>query len=95
VVDQDIFELQPEVVENTKEPAFEELLQELTELVERLEPGNLPLAEALQDYEKAVALLNQAREILNAAQARLHVLMDSTIGPADQQLDPLSFLDNK
>ena len=27
--------------------------------------------------------------------ARLHVLMDSTIGPADQQLDPLSFLDNK
>lgn len=53
---------------------FEEVYQELTRVVERLEKGGLPLEESLALYERGIALLKDARAILESAKARLEVL---------------------
>ena len=44
-----------------KEPTFEETLKQLEAVVERLEEGNLPLAEALRLFEKGLKASNLCR----------------------------------
>ncbi len=72
---------------------FEGLLKELTALVERLERGNLPLEESIAVYEKGAGLLASARQVLDAAHARLEALI-GTSGET-KELDPGEFLDGK
>lgn len=73
--------------------AFEEVLEDLTRVVERLERGNLPLQASIALYTKGVELLKQARRTLDQAQARLEVLLEATgEGIATETLDPDEFL---
>ena len=58
-----------------KPPEFEQALDELERLVERLERGDLPLDEALRDFERGVALTRHCQGALETAQQRVEVLL--------------------
>ncbi len=57
-----------------KEPTFEEALKQLEEAVERLEDGDLPLAEALRLFEEGLKASNLCRARLEEAKQRVEVL---------------------
>lgn len=49
-------------------------MQRLQQVVERLEAGGLPLAEALALYEEGVALSARCQQLLDAAELRVQQL---------------------
>lgn len=56
-------------------PDFETTLKELEEIVSRLETGDLPLEEALNEFETAVKLVQQGQERLQKAEQRIQILL--------------------
>ncbi|WP_373766129.1 exodeoxyribonuclease VII small subunit [Glaesserella sp.] len=54
---------------------FETTLKALEEIVSRLESGDLPLEEALNEFETAVKLVQQGQERLQNAEQRIRILM--------------------
>ena len=56
-------------------PDFEKSLTELETLVEKLEAGDLPLDEALKTFERGVGLTRECQGALEAAQARVDILL--------------------
>lgn len=54
---------------------FESSLNELEQLVERLERGDLPLDEALKTFERGVALTRHCQTSLKAAQQKVDILL--------------------
>ncbi len=66
-----------------EELSFEEALHQLEEIVRRLETGNLPLAEALQLYERGVQLANHCQTLLDAAELRIQQLVPNAEGGYD------------
>jgi exodeoxyribonuclease VII small subunit len=68
-------------------PDFEKSLTELETLVEKLEAGDLPLDEALKTFERGVGLTRECQGALEAAQARVDILLkrdgEATLEPFD------------
>lgn len=68
---------------NTKQPAdqapsikdLEKNLDELSALVERMESGDLSLDDALQQFERGIALTRKAQTALEAAEQKVQILM--------------------
>ncbi len=58
----------------TEEPSYEALMARLIAVVERLENGELPLAEALALYEEGVTLSAACQQLLEAAELRVQQL---------------------
>jgi exodeoxyribonuclease VII small subunit len=56
-------------------PDFEQSLTELEALVAKLEQGDVPLEEALQTFERGVALTRQCQSALRNAQQKVEVLL--------------------
>jgi exodeoxyribonuclease VII small subunit len=56
-------------------PDFEKSLQELEDLVARLERGDLPLAEALALFEQGVAMTRSCHTALSEAQQKVEILL--------------------
>lgn len=69
-----------------KSPGFDDILTELSEVVERLEQGDLPLEEALERFERGVNLARQGERILGEAEKRVERLTSTRDG---DQLAPL------
>ena len=67
---------------------FEQALERLEGLVERLEGGDLPLESALEAFEEGVALTRQCAERLAAAERRVEVLAREGSGLVERPLDP-------
>ena len=63
-----------------EEPRFEELLATLEAVVQRLELGEQPLEEALDDFEKGVEIARRADAILEGAEARVEQLLSDRDG---------------
>ncbi|WP_250459162.1 exodeoxyribonuclease VII small subunit [Microbulbifer litoralis] len=59
-----------------KAATFEQALEELEQLVERLEAGDLPLEEALSDFERGVKLTRECQQKLASAEQKVKVLME-------------------
>jgi len=53
---------------------FEQALARLTELVEKLESGHLPLEESVAAFEEGVKLTRRCEALLDSAEQRLQVL---------------------
>lgn len=51
--------------------SFEEAIKELTEIVGRIEQGQIPLQDSLQQYEKGMGLIKHCRTILQEAEKRI------------------------
>ncbi len=66
-----------------KEPAdkkFESALEELEEVVEQLESGDLPLDDSLAAFEKGVGLVKFCNQKLNEVEKRVELLVKDKEG---------------
>jgi exodeoxyribonuclease VII small subunit len=74
-----------------KPPEFEQALAELETLVAHLERGDLPLDEALKSFERGIALTRHCQAALQAAQARVEILVkrggEATLEPFEEASD--------
>jgi exodeoxyribonuclease VII small subunit len=70
-------------------PGFEQALQELESLVEKMEQGELSLEESLQHFEKGVQLSRACQQALRDAEQKVEVLMQKNaregIAPLDSE----------
>ncbi len=57
-----------------KKLTFEKRLQQVEALISKMESGEMPLEEAMQQYEAGLNALNALEKELTAAQQRLTVL---------------------
>ncbi|WP_029686924.1 exodeoxyribonuclease VII small subunit [Tatumella saanichensis] len=55
--------------------SFEQALQELESIVRRLEGGDMPLEDALNEFEKGVKLAKSGQQTLQKAEQRVQILM--------------------
>ncbi len=51
--------------------SFEEAIKELTSIVEKIEQGEIPLENSLQQYERGMILIAHCRTILQKAEKRI------------------------
>jgi exodeoxyribonuclease VII small subunit len=59
----------------TKGPEFESALAELEAVVDRLEHGELPLEEALKQFERGIELARTCEASLKQAEQRVEILL--------------------
>jgi exodeoxyribonuclease VII small subunit len=71
-------------------PTFEEALQKLDQIVQRLEKGELTLEESLALYEEGLALSRLCHGKLEEAEARIELLLKNARGEvaADRKGQP-------
>lgn len=60
---------------NEAPASFETALTELEQIVNRLESGDLPLEEALNEFERGVQLARQGQAKLQQAEQRVQILL--------------------
>lgn len=51
--------------------SFEQAIDSLTEIVSKIEQGQIPLHDSLEQYENGMALIGRCRKILNQAEDRI------------------------
>ena len=68
------------------QPDFEQALNELEQLVEHMEEGELSLEDSIKTYERGVILGRSALKSLDAAEQRIQILNQD-----DENSDPESF----
>ena len=63
---------------------FEEAIKELTDIVGKIETGEIPLQQSLSQYERGMALIKHCRTILQKAQGRIEkISADNTEADAE------------
>lgn len=62
------------VSKKTPKADFEKSLDQLTQIVERMERGNLPLEESLACFEQGVTLIRDCQKALNQAEQKIQIL---------------------
>ncbi|MBA2815404.1 exodeoxyribonuclease VII small subunit [Candidatus Pantoea persica] len=55
--------------------SFETSMQQLEQIVSRLESGELPLEEALNEFERGVQLARYGQQTLQQAEQRVRILL--------------------
>ncbi len=68
---------------------FEQSLDELEQLVDRMEHGNLSLEESLAAYERGVGLYRQCQSALEQAELRVRLLSDPAQPDTAEPFAPL------
>ena len=70
--------------------SFEEAIKELTNIVGKIEQGQIPLQDSLEQYEKGMALIKQCRTILQKAEERIEKITkeQETENSDRQEKDP-------
>ncbi len=74
------------------EVSFEETLKQLEAIVTQLENGDLPLDEALNEFEKGIKLARSGQKQLNEAEQRIQILLSEN---SDAQLSEFSIDNNE
>lgn len=59
-------------------PSFEQALEELEQLVEHLETGDLPLEKALADFERGIKLTRECQQKLASAEQKVKLLIEES-----------------
>jgi len=59
-----------------KTPRFEDALQELEQLVERMEQGQMTLEDSLKAFERGVQLTRTCQSALREAEQKVQVLLE-------------------
>ena len=57
--------------------SFEEAIKVLTEIVGKIEQGQIPLSDGIEQYEKGMALIKHCRGILAEAEKRIEKISES------------------
>ncbi|MCB1587021.1 MAG: exodeoxyribonuclease VII small subunit [Gammaproteobacteria bacterium] len=61
-----------------KATSFEKSVQELDSIVEKMESGELNLEQSLELFERGVKLTRECRKILDDAEKKIEILLEST-----------------
>jgi exodeoxyribonuclease VII small subunit len=69
----------------TTPASYEAALEELEQLVGRIESGQLPLEQLLTGYQRGAELLHFCREKLQAVENQIKVLDEGTLKPWTQE----------
>ena len=69
---------------------FEQSLEELEQLVEKMETGELSLEQSLSAYERGVGLFRQCQQALEQAELRVRLLSDPAQPDTAVPFDPPS-----
>ncbi len=56
---------------DVSELTFEQTINELTEIVGKIEQGQIPLQDSLEQYERGMVLIKHCRQILAKAEKRI------------------------
>jgi exodeoxyribonuclease VII small subunit len=67
---------------------LEQTLEELEQLVEKLEEGELPLDQALKEFERGIKLTKQCQSVLKDAEQRIEVLLADADEATPFEADP-------
>jgi len=67
--------------------SFEDALQQLETLVERMEGGELSLEDSLADFERGVALTRRCEAALKAAEQKVEILSSKSAGAEPEPFD--------
>ena len=59
---------------------FEKSIDELREIIEKLESGNIPLDDSLSLFEKGVKILNSANKKLSQMEKKVEILIERSNG---------------
>ena len=51
--------------------SFEQAIEDLTDIVEKIELGEIPLQQSIEQYEKGMALIKHCRSILQKAEEKI------------------------
>ena len=70
-----------------KEKTFEENLQELQDVVNNLEQGDIPLEKALSEFQKGIQLSSQLQDTLKNAEKTLTKVMKDNGEKSDLDLE--------
>jgi exodeoxyribonuclease VII small subunit len=60
----------------TENLSFEQSMQELETIVSQMEQGDLSLEDALQRFERGIALARQSQQKLKQAEQKVQILME-------------------
>ena len=60
---------------------LEETLENLEQLVEKLEQGDLPLNQALKEFERGIKLTRQCQSVLKDAEQKIEILLADSESP--------------
>ena len=67
---------------------FEQALADLEVIVDKLEHGELPLEEALRQFERGVALARVCQESLKQAEQKVEILLRKTPDAEPEAFEP-------
>ena len=71
-------------------PDFEQALAELEAVVERLEHGELPLEQALTQFERGMALARSCQDALKQAEQKVEILLARSMQAEPVPFGPIS-----
>ncbi|HET7132817.1 MAG TPA: exodeoxyribonuclease VII small subunit [Gammaproteobacteria bacterium] len=74
--------------ENKGLVGLEKSLEELEALVARLEGGELPLEQALKEFERGMRLTRQCQAALQEAEQKVEILLKKTESAEPQPFEP-------
>jgi len=59
--------------------SFEEAIKELTNIVSKIEQGDIPLQDSLEQYEKGMTLIKHCRDILQKAEKQIEKITEADV----------------
>jgi exodeoxyribonuclease VII small subunit len=68
------------MAKNSQGKSFEQAMGELEKIVQAVESGQVPLAEALAEYEKGIELISHCQRILSQAEQKITKLSKNLDG---------------
>ena len=77
-----------EIKNDTSKLTFEQAIKELTEIVGKIEEGEITLDDSLKQYEKGMALIKHCRVILQEAEKRIEKISGPGEVPQEPQKNP-------
>ena len=60
--------------------SFEEAMQRLEEVIRKLEAGNMPINEAVSEFEEAISLVKLCNDVLSKAEQKVKLLVGDKDG---------------
>jgi len=67
---------------------LEQSLSDLEKLVEKLEDGEMPLNQALKEFERGIKLTRQCQSALKDAEQKVEILLKDSEEPEPFEADP-------
>ena len=64
---------------------FEDAMNDLEQIVETLEKGELPLDKSLEEFKKGVELSNHCEKLLSEAEKSITILLKNKDGEIEEQ----------